>query len=212
MTYVKIAARYNDDVSVNIDAEEDDVNLLINASDTASTSVYLAKEGARTLRDELDKYIGDKPKPVTVGSINVHSNIDTAGLVKSYLDGLAKPVNESLRSILPGDLFVIAGRKSVVHSVGHDALTDTTTVKLYPIVPPKPPVPVVKVGDVINGDTLRAVQWKRGTVVRYDDMDGPLRWALLGDGRWANLDNGATRKFAAFGSRASYTVEYAPGK
>jgi len=120
----------------------------------------------------------------------------------SALDSLAKPV---LPLVNKGDKIIVEGKAATVTGTFVRSSVGVYSIS-YEI--DKPPAPVVKVGDVINGDTLRAVRWKRGTVIAIPFGSS---YALRSDGKWQYLNGSTSHAFSEF-TGGKYRVDYAPGK
>lgn len=74
--------------------------------------------------------------------------------------------------------------------------------------------PKPKVGDVMTPDTIRSVQWKRGTIIEYvedgDYRPHPLRRILSAQGDWRNIDNLATGGHTFANISYSYKLIFDP--
>jgi hypothetical protein len=69
------------------------------------------------------------------------------------------------------------------------------TLKLSVVAKAKP-----KVGDVIDANTLRSVQWKRGTLIRVSLLLGDLgaTYMLTGEGDWVSAGGKTRVNFSDF--------------
>jgi hypothetical protein len=66
-----------------------------------------------------------------------------------------------------------------------------------------------KVGDVISGDTLQRVQWKRGTIVSHGSHLH-CGFVLRGDGAWHSLESDGAYPFSDFPGHVDYVIQHLP--
>lgn len=89
---------------------------------------------------------------------------------------------------------------------------ESTTLRVIERAPKAP-----KVGDVIDGATVKATPWRRGTIIRCTGyaLVNPVGLVLMGDGTWRRLNDDADPTPVPFDhlrNDAMFRVENAPGK
>lgn len=66
-----------------------------------------------------------------------------------------------------------------------------------------------KPGDIISGQTVNDVMWRRGTILGHVYQDRG-RWVLHYDGLWHSLDYGCSFEFREFSPAMNYRIVYLP--
>lgn len=117
-------------------------------------------------------------------------------IVRVVLEGEVVHVSDPGRFLLGPYWF---NNNQIVQSAEH--------VKSIEVLTPAP-LPKPKAGDVITGQDMRAIRWKRGSIVKHATaVDGHAGWVLAGDGLWYSLEAPTiSHRFGAF--TATYKVVF----